>query len=190
MTSGRPLCLPLLPHHELEHYPRLIYITSTIVLIWVQSGLHYLFTSVSGLLFELRSTGYHFLTSVSSLPFKLHSAWRNLTTNIISKLTKTPSLITHWAIHSRYHLTLFGLTIWAYLTNKSFVIHHPSPERLPHLIARSTNTDLHAFNLTSRDYNGIFWNDLQNIGLPSNRKWRPVSWVNSFGPEITLMEAS
>lgn len=93
-------------------------------------------------------------------------------------ITNYSTLLTNWAIELRFNLTISILTTWVRVFDASFVVRHPTLDRLPHFIAHADNQDLRVFQVTAQDYEGVFWNDLQTIRSPRSRWWRTPAWVD------------
>jgi hypothetical protein len=140
------------------------------LVLWVQS----LITAVSVFLTRC-SPGFHTSAHHSTIAAwyqtKIVNAWLNTRFYAIGLIC----LVRHSSITPCYHIKVTGLTIVAYITNRSYLVRHP--DRLPRLIARGSNKVLQTFNLTADDIDYIYAAVGVHAGLHQERKWRPDWWV-------------
>ena len=80
-----------------------------------------------------------------------------------------------WTIRPRYRIRIAGLTVWAQITGRSFVIREPG--RLPRLIARARSRVIHTFPLTPGDVHNIYFTTSIHPLAIQARKWRPTRIV-------------
>jgi len=86
-------------------------------------------------------------------------------------LEGVPNLIYHFAITPAYYTKVAVLTLVAWFSNRTFVLHHPG--QLPHFIAHSYSRDVRTFTLTPRDKTRILSRVDFHTGInPSVRYWR------------------
>ena len=90
-------------------------------------------------------------------------------------VTGFPLFISHSTIVPRYYIHVLGLTIWAYVTGKSFVIRYPN--RPPRFIARRSSRDLRVFTITPDDIEDAYMKAAVPIRNDLERKWRPERLV-------------
>lgn len=99
-------------------------------------------------------------------------------------LTGLPSLLNHMTIGPRYWSKVIFLTIWAFLSGRSFIVHRTG--HLPHFIARPSSKDLHVFNLTHADIHFIYRECGVHVRTYPYRNWRP-EWKVAYllnGPNM------
>ena len=91
----------------------------------------------------------------------------------------------------RYFAKVAALTLWAYLTGRSFVVRRPG--RRPHLIARPGCKDAYVFDLDITDVNIVRLATGIHPQARSMRDWRPVHIVQDimdfsmlFSPPLSI----
>ena len=111
---------------------------------------------------------------ISSISFS-YSAGRVLITSVLSVMQHILSTLIRWAITAYYGLTISGLTVWANITNQSFVVQQPG--HLPHFIAPEGSMEVRAFSLHKSDNDSVAWHVALNLSQSLERHWRTASWV-------------
>ena len=101
--------------------------------------------------------------------------------------------VNYYTITPRLEIKIAVLTVWAYLSGRSFVVRRPG--RRPHLIARHGCKHAYVFDLDDNDINAAYTMTGTHPRARLTRSWRPISEVNNilafstmFTPPVPIID--
>jgi hypothetical protein len=99
-------------------------------------------------------------------------------------VTGIPHLVNRLTIAPRWKIRVAGLSFWAKITGRSFVVRQSGQP--PLFIGRPSSKDVHVFCLTSEDINHIYMGCGINARTYLDRNWRPDWRVRQYLTKTTI----